>query len=1212
MTTSELDPTLRDRLRADIAAQLDVPPDEVHDEADLIGLGLDSIRMMRLAGGWRKRGHDIDFARLSGAPNLAAWARLMGDDAGSAPADATAPTTEVTAEAGTEATAAAPLPEVDPAEPFALAPMQHAYWAGRTATAELGGVAAHLYVEFDGTGLDADRVRDAASTLVAAHPMLRARFLPDGTQEVLAALPREPLTVVDLTHATVGVLDARLVELRAAKSHQLLDVAAGEVFDLTLTLLPGGRHRLHFDIDMLAADAMSYRTLLAELVAAYDGRALAAPAVTYAQYREYCAQTPDPAAAADREWWAQRLDDLPGGPQLPSPPIAAVGPARVQRMNHRLDAQAAQRLFAAARNYGVTPAAALAAAFAAAVGGWSAQPRFLLNVPLFQRRPVHPEIDRVSGDFSSSILLDVDVRAPGSILDFTREVQRTMHVAGAHGAYGALDVLRDLGRARGEQVLAPVVFTSALGLGELFAAEVSERLGTPAWIVSQGPQVVLDAQVTEIDGGLLTNWDVRTDQFPEGVVEAMFGQYAAAVDRLASGDSGWHGEALAQLPAGQRAVRSRVNDTAAREAPATGTTGRLLHQEFFVRAVEQPDRPALIWSDGELTYGQLADRALRVASALAAAGVRPGDSVAVQLPKGYRQVIATLGVFAAGATWIPIAYDQPPARRAGILRDGGIGVLLADRSGDPIGTGSGRAVRVLALDAALAHPAADAPVLGHPEDVAYVLFTSGSTGTPKGVEVPHRAAMNTIDDVNARFGVGPDDRSLTVAALEFDISIYDLFGLFSAGGAVVAVGADEARDPARWRRLLLDHHATVLTCVPSALDMLLTAAESAPRTSSAATSGLGDRLKAVLLGGDWVGVDLPGRLRAQAPQARFAGLGGATELAIHCTVCEVVGEPPADWTAVPFGTPLNNVVARVVNAAGADCPDWVTGELWVGGAGVARGYRGDPERTAERFVTHDGQRWYRTGDLARYRPDGSLEFLGRADHQVKIRGFRVELGEVEGALRNIDGIRHAVATVRASGGARMLAAAVDVEPERAADGSPVTVDQVLADLAERLPGYMIPARLLVTEQLPLTGNGKLDRRAIDALIADADGPARGAVLPRTDLERALADLVADVLGIDLADPGAGALGVTDDLFAAGLDSVLATAVVARIREFLDAPQAGIADMFAARTVAELAARLDEADARPGRLDEVAGIYLEIAALDDEDDEDEDEDEEAGA
>lgn len=1158
-----------DAVRDDVAALLGVDPGTIGDADDLIGLGLDSIRMMRLAGGWRKHGYDVNFADLAATPTVAAWAAML------------APTVAPESEAPTE---------FDDADwnqtTFPLAPMQHAYWVGRTGAADLGGVAAHLYVEFDGDGLDPDRLAAAADALAQRHGMLRAQFGSDGRQQVLPRLPRPALTVDDLRGSTVAEVDRLLAAHRETKSHQVLDVAAGQVFDLTLTLLPDGRHRLHFDIDMLAADAMSYRTLLRDLVALYDGRRLPPLAVEYRDYLRLRAQQPDPERAADREWWAQRLADLPGGPALPSRPAGQERSDRPQvvRMNHWLTPDARDGLLSAARRHGVTPAAVVAAVYAASVGAWSSSPTFLLNVPLFQRMPVHPEIDSVSGDFSSSILVDVDLRVVtepggGSVLEFARDIGRRMHEAAAHSAYGALDVLRDLGRSRGETVLAPVVFTSALGLGELFADDVYARLGRPAHIISQGPQVLLDAQVTEVDGGLLTNWDVRIDQFPDGVVEAMFEHFTATLDRLAAPDSaaGWQAEALPHLPADQRAVRCAVNDTAA------PTTGRVLHEGFFATCEQDPGRTALVWRDGTLTYGELAGRALAVAAALRFAGVVPGDAVGIQISKGYRQVIATLGVYAAEAVWVPISADQPAVRRTAILQTGECALLLTDGVTDPDSVG----VPVLELADALDAQPLSGPHLPDPEDVAYVLFTSGSTGVPKGVEVPHRAAMNTIDDVNARFDIGRDDRSLTVAALEFDISVYDIFGLYSVGGTVIAVGADDAKDPEAWLELLIDHRASVLTCVPSALDMLMTLAEAGDGgPGSSGTTGLGDSLRAVLLGGDWVGADLPDRLRTLAPGARFAGLGGATEIAIHGTVCEV-SRPPAHWTSVPFGTPLNNVACRVVSELGTDCPDWVTGELWVGGDGVAHGYRNEPQRTAERFVQFEGRRWYRTGDLARYWPDGTVEFLGRADNQVKIRGFRVELGEIEGALRTVDGVRHAVAVLLTDSGPARIAAAV-----APASGASPTPDELRAELERLLPPYMIPAVIEVRDELPLTGNGKLDRARITATLAGAatpDGPIRE---PDSDLQRALLDIVTEVLG-------GHALGVDDDFFAAGGDSVLATTVIARVRDLLDAPQAGVADIFAARTVAHLAARLDDADQHPGRLEQIAAVYLEIAAMDDE-------------
>ncbi|MEE4022151.1 amino acid adenylation domain-containing protein [Gordonia sp. PKS22-38] len=1164
--------TAHDEVRAAIADSLGLAPGDIGDDADLIALGLDSIRMMKIAGGWRKRGHRLNFAQLAAEPTVDAWAAML-DATTPAPADRTPAPADRTPDPAdrTQNRADGTLDRAD--DPFPLAPMQHAYWIGRTDVADLGGVAAHLYVEFDGSGLDADRLRSATRHLVERHPMLRARFHSDGTQQVMADLDHEPFAINDFRDLSPESVDDVLTRVRDTKSHQMLDVSAGQVFDVTLSMLPEDRHRLHVDVDMLVADAMSYRVLLADLVALYDGAVLPRIGVTYRDHLEHRAAHPDPARDADRAWWADRLDDLPAGPVLPARPDrpAADAANTVVRHHHWLDADAKQTLLAAAHERGVTPAIALAAVFAATIGGWSSEDRFLLNVPLFHRESTHPDIDRVSGDFSSSILIDVDTRRDRSVLDLARSMQTTMHANGSHSSYGALDVLRDLGRHRGEQVLAPIVYTSALGLGELFSDAVLERLGDPSWIVSQGPQVTLDAQVTEVRGGLLLNWDVRASAFPDGVVESMFVQYISAIEKLTQGDPGWLGPAAPALPAEQREVRRRVNDTA---APASG---RVLHQEFFARAGNSPERTALIWRDGDMSYGELSERALAVAGALHAAGVRPGDAVGVQIPKGPDQVVATLGVFATGAIWVPIGYDQPAARRAAILTTGDIRTVLgADGALDDLPDG----VRGLDFAQAVRYSSPmPEPVLPQPESIAYILFTSGSTGTPKGVEVPHRAAMNTIDDINDRFDVGDGDRSLTVAALEFDISVYDIFGLYSAGGAVIAVGADDARDPAAWLDLLRTHETSILTCVPSALDMLLTAAESD-------AGGLGDSVRATLLGGDWVGVDLPRRLHALAPHARFAGLGGATEIAIHGTVCEVT-DPPPHWTSVPFGTPLRNVVCRIVDSSGRECPDWVTGDLWVGGAGVAHGYRNEPQRTAERFIEVDGIRWYRTGDLARYWPDGTIEFLGRADHQVKIRGFRVELGEVEGALRSITGVRTAVATtVTAPGGTRTLAAAITAEPA-------TTTTSVTEELRELLPGYMIPATIEILPELPLTGNGKLDRRAIAAVFAGATTVTERAT-PASDLDRALLMLVAEVLGID-----ADRIGVTDDFFAVGGDSVLATTLVARTREWLDAPQVGVRDIFTERTVRDLARRIDSTDAQPGRLERVAALYLEVAAMDDD-------------
>jgi mycobactin phenyloxazoline synthetase len=784
---------------------------------------------------------------------------------------------------------------------------------------------------------------------------------------------------------------------------------------------------------------------------------------------------------------------------------------------------------------------------------------------MFDRRPLHPDVDSLVGDFTSSVMLDVDLTETRTFAERAKDAQDRMHRAAAHSSYSGVEVLRDLSRDQGSQVLAPVVFTSALDLGELFGQDVERCLGEPVWIVSQGPQVLLDAQITELHDGLLVNWDVRADAFPDGVPSAMFAVFTDLIGKVADGRA-W------DVPVGPLATEEQLTV----RADANRTDGPLpeqpLHHAFFARAATAPDVPAVLAADtAVLTYGQLADRALRVAGALQERGVRPGDAVAIRLPKGPDQLVAVLGVHASGAHYVPIGVEQPAARAESIRTRAGVTVVL----GTP---GSADDTATLPLDEAAAWPKPlPEPVFADPAAVAYVLFTSGSTGEPKGVEVSHRAAANTVDDLVERLGIGPADRTLALSALDFDLSVFDIFAPLSAGGAVVTVDERTRKDASAWTGLVRRHAVTVLNCVPSLLDMLLTAAEGDP---------MGDSLRVVLLGGDWVGIDLPVRLHAQVPGCRFLGLGGTTETAIHSTIQEVVGgQVPARWTSVPYGTPLRNVRCRVVDPQGRDCPDWVAGELWIGGAGVADGYRGEPERTADRFTEIDGVRWYRTGDRARYWPDGTLEFLGRADDQVKIRGFRIELGEVEAALAQHPAVRQATALVLRTGPTPRLCAVVAT-----GDGTPPTEDEIRASAAERVPAHMLPDTIAVLPEMPLTANGKVDRRALRELLA-AQAKEGEHEATATALEEVVARVWSRVLGAER-------VGRHDDYFQLGGDSILATRITAQLREALDTDDVSVHDVLSALTVAQLARTLTERDA-DDRLELVAEVFLEIDSLSEE-------------
>ena len=1034
-------------------------------------------------------------------------------------------------------------------------------WVGRQDEQQLGGVSSHLYVEFDGAGVDAPRLRAAAAKLAARHPMLRVEILSDGTQRIGGR--GLPVTVHDLRQSDSAAADAELDRIRHEKSHQILDP---DVLQISLSLLADGRTRLHVDLDMQAADAISYRNLMADLAALYRGVDLPELGYTYREYRATLTSSEPPPSEQDVAWWAERIPDLPQPPALPLVPASEQkDPLRSIRLWHVFDVPTRDALFAAAHRRGVTPAMAIGASYANSLAHWSTNERFLLNLPMFGREQYHRDVDRLVGDFTSSLMLDVDLTETTTAAARARAMQEVLHVTAQHASVSGLDVLRDMSRERGVQTLAPIVYTSALGLGDLFAGDVTQQFGKPVWTISQGPQVLIDAQATPLADGLMINWDIRIESFRPGVAEAMFDYHIDELTRLATDDESWDRPDPPAVSERSRAVRDALNATS---APASGNT---LPDGFFRNAAATPDAPAVVGDGMTLTYGQLHDRVASVATALQSRGVCPGEVVAVLGPKNAEQITALLAIHAVGAAYLPIGVDQPAERAARILDSGAVEFALV--TGDEYPDYGVPSLTVSDAEI-IGDPVDFVPVVRGTDDLAYVLFTSGSTGEPKGVEVTHDAVMNTLEFINGHFGIGAGDRCLALSTLEGDLSALDVFGMLTAGGSIVVVDEQHRRNPDHWAELIDRFGVTVLHFMPGWLQMLTDVG-----------AGQLSTVRVVPTGGDWVKPAMVRRLMSEAPHVRFAGLGGATETAVHNTMCEVT-ELPAHWTAVPFGIPLPNNACRVVHANGGDCPDWVPGELWVGGRGIARGYRGRQELTAERFVVHEGRRWYRTGDLARYWPDGTIEFIGRADHRVKVSGYRVELGDVEAALERVPGVATAVAAV--VGGNReteVLAALV------APDDLDLTADDVSVALAKIVPPHMIPQHIVLTERIPYTVGGKTDRKAVGRDLHAATPAAEHRHQdPSTQLEQALTALVSDVLGRT-------GFGVNDDFFSLGGDSVQATTLVAHVRDWLDTPTMMLSDVFATRTVAALADRLSAREPAGDRLEQVAEMYLEISSMD---------------
>ena len=505
-----------------------------------------------------------------------------------------------------------------------------------------------------------------------------------------------------------------------------------------------------------------------------------------------------------------------------------------------------------------------------------------------------------------------------------------------------------------------------------------------------------------------------------------------------------------------------------------GRSGRRLEELFNLTVLTHPDAVAVISGDECVSYRELQERATRLARQLQTRGVKPGELVGLCMRRSTDMIVGALGILMAGGAYVPFDPDYPAERLGFMLDDASVTVLVSQRSlSDRF---SERTVEIVFVDELAADGVEHRttpfvqPQLD-PDQLAYVIYTSGSTGRPKGVMITHRAAVNTIIDINSRFQMGLADRVLALSSLCFDLSVYDIFGLLAIGGAIVIPDPDRHFEPAHWAELVERHKVTVWNSVPAFMEMFATYA------ANRSAGGFGS-LRCVMLSGDWIAVSLPDRIRAIAPQAKVISLGGATEGSIWSIFYPIDVVDPA-WKCIPYGRALANQSVYVLNEELQRCDVGVTGEIFIGGDGVAVGYWNRPDLNAVKFIPDpysdrpDG-RLYRTGDLGRYLEDGDIEFLGRIDHQVKIRGFRVELGEIETALvRHPQVAEAAVVARQVASGTKSLVAFLVLSP-------PAQVrDRELNEfLRKELPDYMIPARFIRIERMPLNVNGKVDRAAL--------------------------------------------------------------------------------------------------------------------------------------
>ncbi|HEX7242822.1 MAG TPA: amino acid adenylation domain-containing protein, partial [Longimicrobiaceae bacterium] len=991
-------------------------------------------------------------------------------------------------------------------------------------------------------GADAAVLERSLAEIVRRHEPLRTVFaeVEGSPVQVVQPAGAVPLPVLDLSALPAAEREAEALRRVSAEATRPFDLARGPLFRALLARLDEREAVLLVCIHHVVSDGWSMGVLFRELAALHEafsaGRPspLPEPEVQYADFALWQeGWLTGEVLDAQLRYWTERLEGAPAVLELPvdrpRPPTPAHRGATVSRV---LPPARAEALRAVARREGATQFMVLLAAFDALLARWSGEEDVVVGTPAAGRS--RREAEGLIGFFVNTLALRVDVAGNPALRELLARVRET--VLGAH-AHQDLPFERLVEALQPERSLAhtPVfqVVFSAEDAAVLPVALPGTELGE-LYLDEEVSDFDLGVRVQERPDGLRLLLHYRTDLFDASTVERMLDAYDFLLEGVVEGAE----RRVLDLPLLREEDRRLLE--AWGTGPAAAAPDACVHRLFEERAARAPEAAAVVSGEERLGYAELDARAGRLAGQLRRRGVAPGTTVAVCVERGPWVLVAMLAVWKAGGVYLPLDPTYPAERLAFLLRDSGAALVLTE-SGVPLPEFAGEVVLV---ETPSEETPAD-PVNVSPGDPAYLIYTSGSTGTPKGVMVAHAQLAHTLRGAVEVLGLAAGDVVAALASVAFDISLLELVAPLLAGAAVRVVPRAVARDPGALMEASAD--VTVLHAVPALMRQVVEAARGG--------GGL-PGLRLLLVGGDTVPPDLLEEMRRVFPAAETRVLYGPTEATVICATWPLPAEGPVQGH--PIGAPLPGVRLRVCDALGGPVPVGVPGEIVVSGGGVARGYLGRPELSADRFVPAEGERAYRTGDRGRWRADGTLEFLGRLDQQVKVRGFRIEPGEVEAALSQHPLVGESVVVVRGdAAGERVLVAYHTAE-------SPLSAYELREHLLRSLPEYMLPAAFVRMDTLPLTTNGKVDRRRLPA--PDLSWAAEAYAAPRTFTEEVLAGVWAEVLGVER-------VGVHDNFFDLGGHSLIATRMVSRARAVLRA-EVPLRALFEAQTVAELAARVD--------------------------------------
>ncbi|MGG1240886.1 amino acid adenylation domain-containing protein, partial [Bacillus sonorensis] len=1002
-----------------------------------------------------------------------------------------------------------------------------------------GGVGYNMpaVLELEGK-LDREKLSAVFKDLISRHESLRTSFVPGADGEPVQHIHSEvPFTLSEETSADGFV--------------RPFDLSQAPLFRAGLVRVGNEKHLLLVDMHHIISDGVSVQLFIREFTELYANRKLKPVRIQYKDYAvwQQTFKNGDTYQKQETYWLKQFSGELP----VLELPTDQRRPAERDfsggKISFQISKEITARVKQLARKNGSTLYMTLVALYSTFLSRLCGQEDIVIGSPIAGRP--HADLESVLGMFVNTLALRTRPAGNKTFADFLQEVRQTALEAYEHQDYPFEELVDKLGVHR--EMSRNPLFDTTLVLQNMEQQALKMNDIQLHWQELQHPISKFDISlyITEHEAELFCQFEYSTALFEKETIQRWTRLFTTLVKNTVSSPETELDEIPILTTEEERSVIESFHPLQKTGYPINQT----LHHALEQQAVKTPDQPAVISEDGVMTYKELNEQANWMAWELIERGVKTEKTIAIMGRRSPEMLIGIYAILKAGGAYLPIDPDYPEERIRYLLKDSGTDILLLQSVNPPIPGFAGEIVYLNQSNSRPKHRLSNPNVDVLPDSLAYVIYTSGSTGRPKGVEVEHRSAVNFLNSLQSRYQLNKSDVILHKTSYSFDASIWELFWWPNAGAAVYLLPHGGEKEPEMIVKAIEEQRVTAMHFVPSMLHAFLEHLKY--RLVPINTNGL----KRVFSGGEQLGAHLVSRFCKLLPDVELTNSYGPTEATVEAAFFDCPRHEKLD--RIPIGKPVHQVRLYILNQRQRMLPAGCIGELYIAGAGVARGYLNRPELTEERFLAdpfYPGERMYKTGDLARWLPNGNIEFLGRTDDQVKIRGYRIEPGEIEAALRGIEGIREAAVTVRTDGG----------EAELCAYAEGLGKNEVRARLERLLPGYMIPAHIIEMEKWPVTPSGKLDRNALPAPDGAADQETYTA--PRNLTEMKLAQLWEDVLK-------SGPVGIHDNFFDRGGHSLKATALVSRIaKEF--SVQVALKDVFAHPTVEGLATVIREGTDSP--------------------------------